>query len=68
MTVTASIDIASPPESVRAKFLNFASLPEYHKGFFASLSPLGPAKSGNKIRVVFSSGQKMDAPIEVRDH
>jgi hypothetical protein len=68
MTVTASIDIASPPETVRAKFLDFASLSKYHKGFFTSLSPLGPVESGNKIRVVFSSGQKMDAPIEVRAH
>ncbi|KAL1800628.1 hypothetical protein ACET3X_000970 [Alternaria dauci] len=64
MTVTASIDIASSPENVRAKFLDFASLSKYHNGFFASLSPLGAAESGNKIRVVFSSGQKMDAPIE----
>ncbi|CAI9636052.1 hypothetical protein GT037_001080 [Alternaria burnsii] len=64
MTVTASIDIASPPETVRAKFLDFASLSKYHKGFFTSLSPLGPVESGNKIRVVFSSGQQMDAPIE----
>ncbi|CAG5145233.1 uncharacterized protein ALTATR162_LOCUS1677 [Alternaria atra] len=64
MTVTASIDIASPPESVRAKFLDFASLPKYHKGFFTSISPLGPVESGNKIRVVFASGQTIDASIE----
>ncbi|KAI4634843.1 hypothetical protein J4E83_002165 [Alternaria metachromatica] len=64
MTVTASIEIASSPEDVRAKFLDFASLPKYHRGFFASLTPLGPVEPGNKIRVVFSSGQKMDAPIE----
>ncbi|KAI4697466.1 uncharacterized protein J4E84_000596 [Alternaria hordeiaustralica] len=64
MTVTASIDIASSPEAVRAKFLDFASLPKYHKGFFASLTPLGPVEPENKIRVVFSSGQKMYAPIE----
>jgi hypothetical protein len=68
MTVTASIDIASPPESVRAKFLDFASLPKYHKEFFTSISPLGPVESGNKIRVVFASGQTIDASIEVGDY
>ncbi|KAF1948059.1 hypothetical protein EJ02DRAFT_364699 [Clathrospora elynae] len=67
MVVTASIDIAVPPAVVRAKFLDFDSLPKYHTEFFRSITPLGPNKvpsPGTKARVEFSAaGQKMDANI-----
>ena len=67
MTITAAIDIAQPPSVVRAKFLDFASLPQYHKGFFGSITPLGALEPGNKIRVHFAqAGQTMDATINVR--
>ncbi|KAF1842608.1 uncharacterized protein K460DRAFT_359187 [Cucurbitaria berberidis CBS 394.84] len=67
MAIAATIDIAAPPEVVRAKFLDFESLPKYHKDFFGSITPLAPSKSlapGNKVHVVFAgAGQKMDAII-----
>lgn len=66
MTVTATIDIAAPPSVVRAKFLDFASLPKYHSGFFGSITPLGALEPGNKIRVHFAqAGQTMDSTINV---
>ena len=80
MPVSASIEIAAPPEAVRAKvelshllsyittlfnipafhficspqtclltlgtkFLDFSSLPQYHKGFFGSIVTLEPKSS-----------------------
>ncbi|RAR05249.1 sec63-like protein [Stemphylium lycopersici] len=62
--VTSSIDIAAPPAVVRAKFLDFASLPQYHTAFFTSVTPLGALEPGQKIRVVFAAGQSMNAVIE----
>lgn len=67
MTVTSTTDIAAPPSLVRAKFLDFASLPNYHSTFFGSITPLGALEPGNKIRVHFiQAGQKIDATIKVR--
>lgn len=113
MPVSASIEIAAPPEAVRAKvrlsyvlvsrflrakgyhlhhqiiprshisfpvvpqtclltlrtkFLDFSSLPQYHKDFFGSITPLSQdLNPGSKVRVFFNAaGQKMDASIIVR--
>ena len=66
MTVTATIDMAAPPSVVRTKFLDFASLSQYHTGFFGSITPLGALEPGNKIRVHFAQAdQTIDAVIKV---
>ncbi|EAT90315.1 hypothetical protein HBH56_060920 [Parastagonospora nodorum] len=63
MTITANIEIACPPEFVRAKFLEFPSIPTYHTTFFTSITPQGPLESQQKITVVFVGMGKMDATI-----
>ncbi|CAO2658224.1 Nn.00g059470.m01.CDS01 [Neocucurbitaria sp. VM-36] len=67
MNITSGIDVATPPEVVRAKFLDLESLPRYRQAFFGSINPLAPTKSlepGHKVRVAFSAvGQNKDAEI-----
>ncbi|KAH7401136.1 hypothetical protein DE146DRAFT_655063 [Phaeosphaeria sp. MPI-PUGE-AT-0046c] len=60
---TASIEIACPPQVVREKFLDFASLPKYHSSFFTSITPLGPLEPKQKIRIVFVGMGKMEGTI-----
>ncbi|KAF2117208.1 hypothetical protein BDV96DRAFT_598134 [Lophiotrema nucula] len=54
--LTTSIEIAASPETVRQKFLDFASIPQYHpNGFFKSISPQDPSKPltpGDKLHNV----------------
>ncbi|KAF2995696.1 hypothetical protein E8E13_003417 [Curvularia kusanoi] len=51
MSLKASIDIAAPPSAVRAKFLDFASLPTYTH-FFESITSPHPGTSLSKGDVV----------------
>ncbi|KAK6523169.1 hypothetical protein TWF694_006064 [Orbilia ellipsospora] len=40
-----TIEIAAPPSTVRAKFLDFSQIPKYHpNGFFKSIAPLVPGQ------------------------
>ncbi|KAI1525199.1 hypothetical protein A1F97_10309 [Pyrenophora tritici-repentis] len=56
MPISASIEIAASPKVVRAKFLDFSSLPTYHKGFFGSITALNDnLDPGSKLRVVFQA-------------
>ncbi|KAL5118085.1 hypothetical protein ACEQ8H_004074 [Pleosporales sp. CAS-2024a] len=54
-SATASIEIACSPDIVRAKFLDFSSIPQYHSTFFLSMTP---ARSGNLV-----PGEKMDVQL-----
>ncbi|PVH83752.1 hypothetical protein DL98DRAFT_652215 [Cadophora sp. DSE1049] len=52
-TISASIEIAAAPATVRAKFLDFGNLPKYHKnGVFVSLGPKTPGQALDKGTVM----------------
>jgi hypothetical protein len=82
--VSTSIEIAASPEYVREKvlaicpeddrrltlvqFLDFPSLPKYHKNFFTSIEPASPDKDmspGKKMIAVIPFG-KIEPTITVR--
>ncbi|KAF3904911.1 hypothetical protein ABW20_dc0108349 [Dactylellina cionopaga] len=54
--IVTSIEIAAPPQEVRAKFLDFSQLQTYHKGvWFKSIGPAvpnTPLEAGIKMRMV----------------
>ncbi|KAG4442826.1 hypothetical protein IFR05_001707 [Cadophora sp. M221] len=52
-TVSSSIEIAAPPAKVRARFLDFESIPKYHSnGAFVSLGPKIPGQPLEKGAVM----------------
>ncbi|KAF2025977.1 hypothetical protein EK21DRAFT_116266 [Setomelanomma holmii] len=56
MPISSSIEIASPPQLVREKFLDFPSLPTYHSGtFFKSITTQTTLEPRSKLTVVFAS-------------
>ncbi|KAH8732186.1 hypothetical protein GQ44DRAFT_697227 [Phaeosphaeriaceae sp. PMI808] len=63
MTLSASIEIAAPPNVVRQKFLTFDTLPQYHKGFFTTITPLGALEPGNKLAIEFTGMGKITSKI-----
>lgn len=67
MTVSSTIEIAAPPDLVRAKFLDFSNMKTYHTSFFASIVPLTTLTPGEKIRVTFAGNYSMDAEILVNE-
>ncbi|CAG8952314.1 hypothetical protein HYFRA_00001059 [Hymenoscyphus fraxineus] len=48
--ITSSIEINASPEVVREKFLDFKSIPSYHKTFITSLTPLPQGKNGIDLK------------------
>jgi hypothetical protein len=68
-SIKSTIEIASPPSAVRATFLNFPRLPDWHKGFFKHIEPHNSfpnsdrrprtgleLKPGDKIAAVLGEG------------
>ncbi|CAA9966717.1 hypothetical protein P3342_012692 [Pyrenophora teres f. teres] len=68
MPVSASIEIAAPPEAVRAKFLDFSSLPTYHKSFFGSITPINDnLNPDSKLRVVLNAAGQIMEPVIIEN-
>ncbi|UPX14744.1 uncharacterized protein EKO05_0005217 [Ascochyta rabiei] len=66
-SLRTSIEIAAPPEQVRLKFLDFATLSSYHSSCFQSLSASKPGaelKKGDTVRVVMANGTAFAGVVE----
>ncbi|KAJ4984375.1 activator of hsp90 ATPase 1 family protein [Stagonosporopsis vannaccii] len=66
MSLKASIEIAAPPEVVRAKFLDFAAIPSYTKAFESITAPKPGAElsKGEKVVVKLANSPAFTGVIE----
>ncbi|KAF2627272.1 hypothetical protein BU25DRAFT_368125 [Macroventuria anomochaeta] len=66
MSLKASIEIAAPPSAVRAKFLDFTSLPSYTRAFESITSPKPGTElvKGDKVSVKLANSPAFSGVIE----